>query len=71
MLETQIKQVARFPGQPEMNPVEHCNAIFLRSTKVLEELEENADEQVEVTWTPSTRGRMRKNPKDKMKNLIS
>ncbi|XP_042388061.1 uncharacterized protein LOC121980164 [Zingiber officinale] len=49
MLENQLEQVAdspsrvtgRFSGRPETNPVEHCNAITLRSGKRVNELKDN------------------------------
>ncbi|XP_042426035.1 uncharacterized protein LOC122013888 [Zingiber officinale] len=49
MLENQLAQVAdspsrvpgRFSGRPETNPVEHCNAITLRSGKRVNELKDN------------------------------
>ncbi|XP_042405116.1 uncharacterized protein LOC121995443 [Zingiber officinale] len=49
MLENQLAQVTdspsrvpgRFSGRPETNPVEHCNAITLRSGKRVNELKDN------------------------------
>lgn len=63
MLETQISQQAcsssrphgRFPGQPEVNPNEHCNAITISEGHELigNIVEGEGVEQVEVTRTPT------------------
>ena len=51
MLETQIaqqagssqRQLGKFPGQPEINPNEHCKAVSLRSGKKLEDSKEKKE----------------------------
>ena len=51
MLETQIaqqagssqRQLGKFPGQPEINPNEHCKAVSLRSGKKLEDSKEKRE----------------------------
>lgn len=50
-----------------MNPVEHCNAIFLRSGRVLEEPEEDAIKEFDDTCSPCTKEKDEEELKEQIK----